>query len=383
MQQPSAINANSKTVAVPLIGGSHHFLHIVPVAACLSRMSGMHVVLYVFPGEDRTVLDDVLARLDIGSIEIEELRVPAMLKWLGKVKSEWSRPKVPTLLWWRKHISKADTVLVADMTASILKRFPNCPPMILIPHGVGDRARGFESRIRRFDYVLVGGEKIRLRMINAGVVEPDACIVVGGIKLAAVTKMAKDSHRRLFDNDRPVVLYNAHFDPALSSWSGFATDIIDRLSEDGNFNLIVAPHVRLFRECTAEVRARWENLAVADRIIVDLDSPRLSDMTYTMAADIYLGDVSSQIYEFIYRPRPCVFLNSHDAMWKNNDDYLMWQFGEVVSVIDDLVPALERAQQELPGYFGKQREVGALSFGNPENDAATKAADIIRELLRD
>lgn len=29
-------------------------------------------------------------------------------------------------------------------------------------------------------------------------------------------------------------------------------------------------------------------------------------MTYTPAADIYLGDVSSQSYEFLLDPRPCL-----------------------------------------------------------------------------
>ena len=56
--------------------------------------------------------------------------------------------------------------------------------------------------------------------------------------------------------------------------------------------------------------------AVAGRVIVDLDSHRLNDMTYTNAADIYLGDVSSQVYEFSTQPRPCVFINAHGVAWQ-------------------------------------------------------------------
>ena len=40
-------------------------------------------------------------------------------------------------------------------------------------------------------------------------------------------------------------------------------------------------------------------------------------MSY-LSADVYLGDVSSQVYEFIYKPRPCLFLNSNEIEWTND-----------------------------------------------------------------
>src|SRR3546814_2965461 len=43
---------------------------------------------------------------------------------------------------------------------------------------------------------------------------------------------------------------------------------------------------------------------------IDLGSERSIDMSYTGSADLYLGDVSSQVAEYLYRPRPCVFLNA-------------------------------------------------------------------------
>ena len=39
-------------------------------------------------------------------------------------------------------------------------------------------------------------------------------------------------------------------------------------------------------------------------------------MAYTQRADIYLGDVSSQVYEFLLNPRPCVFLNPRRFDWR-------------------------------------------------------------------
>ena len=56
-------------------------------------------------------------------------------------------------------------------------------------------------------------------------------------------------------------------------------------------------------------------------------------MSYTNAADIYLGDVSSQIYEFIQRRRPAIFLNSHAGDWQNDPSYEFWKFGPVAGSV--------------------------------------------------
>ena len=48
-----------------------------------------------------------------------------------------------------------------------------------------------------------------------------------------------------------------------------------------------------------------KQLLRAPNLRFDPGSPASTDMTYTRAADIYLGDVSSQVYEFIAEPRPC------------------------------------------------------------------------------
>src|SRR5205823_4898718 len=136
----------------------------------------------------------------------------------------------------------------------------------------------------------------------------------------------------------PTVLYNPHFDPSVGSWPGMGRAVIDRLAGSDDFNLVVAPHVRLFEHAAATARAPVESLAQPGRVRVDLGSLASSDMTYTGQADIYLGDVSSQVYEFIARPRPCVFLNPHRVAWRDDPNYLFWRMGEVIEDLDDLLP---------------------------------------------
>src|SRR3546814_11985302 len=69
----------------------------------------------------------------------------------------------------------------------------------------------------------------------------------------------------------------------------------------------------------------------SDLVMIDLASDRLFDMSYTSGADIYLGDVSSQVYGFLATPRPCLFLDTHGVDWEGDPDYLFWMPGDVAS----------------------------------------------------
>jgi hypothetical protein len=51
-----------------------------------------------------------------------------------------------------------------------------------------------------------------------------------------------------------------------------------------------------------DLAPRWHEAA---NILIDTGSTRLVDMTYTLSADGYIGDVSSQIYEFSFIRAPC------------------------------------------------------------------------------
>jgi CDP-glycerol glycerophosphotransferase (TagB/SpsB family) len=185
----------------------------------------------------------------------------------------------------------------------------------------------------------------------------------------------------LFANGRAVILYNPHFDHGLGSWHKFAADLIDAVIADGRFNLIVAPHIRMFEHASAAARDAWQARAVPGRVIVDLGSPRLSDMSYTSAADIYVGDVSSQVYEFLTIAKPCIFLDAHGADWRGNPDYAMWQFGPVVSDLQQMLSALGRAASNHADYITLQRAMVAERVGDCGERAAEVAADQLIEAL--
>ncbi|MEH6701656.1 hypothetical protein [Parasphingorhabdus sp.] len=283
-----------------------------------------------------------------------------------------------------------DALVVPETTTTFLKKNSKSerPKLIFFPHGAGDRSIGFSPEIRLFDYVLLPGEKTRDRMLDAGVIHPDNHRIVGYPKFEA---FAARPPVKMFDDDKPVVLYNPHFDPLLSSWFRFGEQILDYFAGQNDFNLIFAPHVMLFqRKLLASVEHRMlrfrqqidPRFAALDHIHIDTGSSRSVDMTYTGAADIYLGDVSSQIYEFIQKPRPAIFLNSHGAEWQGNANYEHWTFGPVIDDLSGLGATLDAVSPLSDAYRQAQSRAFAYSFDMDDRQSpAKRAATAIAEFM--
>ena len=247
--------------------------------------------------------------------------------------------------------------------------------MIHFRHGAGDRAPESEKRLAAFNIVAVPGEKDFRRAVERGY-PADRLRVCGYVKLDFFNNMKREL-TPFFDNGNPTILYNPHFDVKGSSFP-IAEQVIRNILEQSSYNLIFAPHIRLAENMSASELARWQQLAIPDRMIVDLDSPRLTDMTYTLAADVYLGDLSSQLYEFLIRPRPVAFVNAHKFDWHDNQRYAGWFLGEVAETIDEVVSAVDRAVARHPMMIEKQQAAVAVAFGDIDG-AAVRGAGIIAE----
>lgn len=323
----------------PAIGGPHQFAHFLPVAFELAARGAADVSIFVPSREDGQEVAELAMALGMRLPPVIEMRLPPWLAHALPAKAH----KLARLLFWVRRLRTCDAILCAERTSTILKRLPGiCPPLIHIPHGAGDRAVGFEGRFRFFDKVIVAGSKDRDRLVSEGVTSQDRCDVAGPIKVAALSK-ARAGSPALFRNRRPVLLYNPHFSKSLSSADAFVHRLVAAVANDTRYNLVVAPHIRMAQGWSARRRSEWESLAIDDRVLVDLGSRRSIDMTYTAAADLYIGDVSSQVYEFLIRPRPCLFVNAHGAAWEASENYAMWRLGEVIAPDCDVLDAIERA----------------------------------------
>lgn len=284
-----------------------------------------------------------------------------------------------------------DALIVPETTTTLLKSRHHLatPKLIHMPHGAGDRSIAISPDIRHFDFVLLPGNKTRDRMLAAGVIKPDNHAVIGYPKFDSPQLAGK---RQFFDNDRPTVLYNPHFDPKLSSWFKFGEKLLDYFANQDRYNLIVAPHIMLFRrKILASVEHRLmrfrrkipKKFRNIDHIRIDTGSVNSVDMSYTRAADIYIGDVSSQIYEFIAQPRPAIFLNSHGAKWQGHPDYRFWTMGPV---IDDMAQ-FERLFAEPVALSDHFRQCQIDTFNDTfdldqKSTSSSRAAQAIANYLK-
>ncbi|HEX7871672.1 MAG TPA: CDP-glycerol glycerophosphotransferase family protein [Sphingobium sp.] len=279
-----------------------------------------------------------------------------------------------------------DVLVVPESTSMMLRdRFGLADlKFVRVQHGSGDRSVTFRPVIARFDLMLLAGEKVRERMIAAGLTTAERSALVGYPKFDTVDPAAPGA--RLFANDRPTVVYNPHFEPTLSSWFDMGVDLLDWFAAQDRFNLIFAPHVMLFeRRIHASVehrRMRWrrdlpDRYAGLPHMLIDTGSAASTDMSYMKAADIYIGDISSQIYEWIARPRPAIFLNPSHTDWRGSADFAHWHLGEVVEGMDALPTALDRAVTEPDTYAAAQGQAFARTFSVTDEPASRRAARAI------
>ncbi len=364
------------------IGGRHQFFHFLPAAFELARRGNCDAVIFVPNVNAEAAVQRLAQDLDLPCPPIIALTLPGPLEWLAE-RMPPSFTKMLRLLVHARRLRAADMLLSAERTSTLLKRLPGaCPTFVHIPHGAGDRAVGFERRLALFDRIITIGQKDCERMIAAGVAHRDKVQAGGSVKLATVARLP--APRPLFNNDRPTVLYNPHFSADLGSFNAVAQRLIEQVSVSGRYNLVVAPHLRLAENWSRERITKWEAKSQSGSLIVDMGSERSVNMNYTLGADIYFGDVSSQVYEFAFHPRPCVFVNSHKLDWEGDPNYAMWKFGPVVDPDADFVAAIDDAIATHANYAKEQRDRTTYALGlGPDDgvDAIDRVADLLENML--
>ncbi|MBV7266952.1 hypothetical protein [Erythrobacter ani] len=299
------------------------------------------------------------------------------------------------LLRLRTHaglFESCDVIVSSERTFLRIKQYiepVNAPLFVKIPHGAGDRAVTFHQDNTQFDLLLVSGRKFRDEFVSAGV-EPEKIAVVGYPKFEGIDF---SNTQRFFENDNPTFLYNPHFDPHLSSWYDAGPDLLRWFASDAGqaFNCIFAPHVMLFRKnwhFSPEHRSLRASPPVptaahdAPNILVDTDGPRLFDMSYTISADAYIGDASSQIYEFLIDPRPAFFLDTAGAVRTERAKPPAFQgTGPVIQSVGELVSMLPDWRDVGAKYHASQQELVSYTFDLSDIAPSERAADAIADLL--
>jgi hypothetical protein len=335
----------------------HQVADSLPIALALAR-SGLGAEIVVATTNPR--LSAEVIRLGGGlighEIALVELHLTSRLSRLMAGTLEAALPATKLLIY-RDNLDffrELDVLVVAEKTSLILKTRYGLDSLAIVHtrHGAGDRAVGFDKASAGFDHVLVSGRKIRDRLVAEARVDPARISIVGYPKFDLAP--ARAGVHPVLNESRPVVLYNPHVSPHLSSWYRAGRRVLDWFVEHDEYHLIFAPHVMLFeRPFVVSIdRLRIdrpgrieERFLRAPNIHIDLGSRASTTMAYTDRADIYLGDASSQVYEFLLKPRPCVFLNSHGLAWQNDPNFAHWRNGPVIDRVADLGEALDRSRE--------------------------------------
>lgn len=374
-------------IAFSLVGGAHQFLHGLPVAAALSRRAGVEVEAFVARRCDARAARELLVQLDGPAVQVREMSLPGWLEALAARGGAQSPLKVLRLARWAATLRGFDGIVALERTSAFLKQLPGrCLPLVQIPHGVGGARRagggGVDRRLALFDRALVSGEADRASTVALGLLEDAQIDVVGQVKLAGLRRLGRLERHRLFANQRPTVLYNPHFHARRGTWKTYGRALIEALRRDGRFNLVVAPHVRLCEGMGEAERAQLRGLSDPDWLLVDPGSQASMDMTYTLGADIYLGDFSSQLYEWLIYQRPCVFIDQVGDGGRDDTKLPeMWSTGEVVHRIEDVLPALERASARHGEFAPHQAEIVHHAVGDPNLPSDEIAAARILAML--
>jgi hypothetical protein len=376
----------------------HQISHSLPIAVALSQAcegNNPAVEIRVATTTDRvaTEAERQLGSQHLPGLSVVRLNITSRLSRLGAVLAGRLIPAAKFLVF-RDNLDffrTLDALIVTERTSLVLKtRYGlTTPLMILADHGAGDRAIGFGPSAALYDHILAAGPKIRDRFVAEAGVAPARISITGYPKFDA----AGDRPRPQFfvGSDKPIILYNPHPSPHLSSWYRHGRAVLDFFLNNPDYNLIFAPHIMLFqRRMVATIdkfRVAFPGVldpkyAEAPNIHIDLGSIASTDMTYTDAADIYLGEASSQVYEFLRTPRPCVFLNSHRLAFEGDQNFAHWKAGPVAETPADLGPALSKARADHAAYYATQQKMlFDYTFDLTHEPSSIRAARAIRRLI--
>jgi hypothetical protein len=363
----------------------HQVPHIVPYAFELTRRHpALNATILAATEEELSFAREIGEGYPGHRTKLERLQVPGIISAIDTLLSKVVFVRKALALASNREQLRHYTALVSpELTCIALRTKPGFETvkMIFTGHGSGDNRLGgsFNARIGKFDLALLPGRKYAELLNEDGHLPKNRYAITGYPKFEAVDHIGV-TRRAFFHNDRPTIVYNPHHNASLSSWPKLGCDVLDFFYESKDYNLIFAPHILLFKRPWSRGTGLPKKYRDTENVRIDLSSRYSSDMTYLRSADIYLGDVSSQVYEFVEQPRPCVFLNGH-GFDPADPSYRHWSFGPVINDVALLADALTQARNNQASYSLPQRERFDYTFETGGTAASIRGADVIADFL--
>lgn len=286
--------------------------------------------------------------------------------------------KIPMLLRLAPHLARVSVVVCVEQTSLWLSRLaPWLSRFIFTAHGGGIPNYNTQGRLQSA-YRLMFPTLRHLDEHVARGISADRVVETGYVKAGFRPSLRREA---VFDSNKPILLFTPHWHKQRSSWWDWGREVVARLQDQDRFNVVIAPHQRLV-EVDPKSEEYLSSVAEAGHIHVDTGSFAMVDGSYTAMADLYLGDSSSQILEFLMRPRPCVFLDSPSITWRSTEAAGHWKCGETITDPGALWDALCRAPEKHADYRAYQEDLVRDEFGDVTGNAPQRAAEIVLSALK-
>ena len=331
------------------INGPHHVYHLIGPALKFASLQNKYRTILVSGNPTNTrIIKSAQKLFNIHNTTLLDIPVPLRYRFKGY------RGKVYPPVYTRikkiiPQLKNAEAVIGTshELMLQLKKNSITKPIIFYLYHGTGTRAYGFEPKLGDFDHLFIPGEYHRKRLITEKVCVDNQLIMVGTPKIDWLNKK-RSINTTLFNNNNPIFYYNPHWDIKLSSYLKWRNVILDFFKENLNYNLIFSPHP-LVKHKASKLGYKIESSGkYSDNILIDLKSDRLLEGTYIDIANIYIGDVSSMVTEWIInKPRPCIFINAHGIDWKNKEDFYMWNYGSVITDSEQLHKAIKLTDTKI------------------------------------
>ena len=361
-------------IGIFFINDIHNINHFITIAIELSKANDVSILTYP---DDHSYLFKKLNELGGKDVKVEQLKTQPFRSLTDKLKKR----NLPRINFWTKKNStyifnNFDAIIFSSVSHKHLltaKKDNAKTKLIKVPHGFSGRDHGYYKHIKDFDFKLLYGQFDHHILKEKNLL--DNYEIIGYPKLDALVGKPKTS---IFNNNKKTVIYNPHFHPKTTSWYKFGIQILNYFESQDTYNLIFAPHISLFnRKGGEDVSQIPEAFFHSKKIHIDLGSENSVEMVYIKNADIYLGDVSSQVYEFIINPRPCIFINQEKINYRDNVHYRFWQCGNVIEKMSELDGALKSSEGSFETYRTIQEKMNSencyIEDGSTASERAAKA----------
>lgn len=368
-----------KKIGFCFLAHQAHIRHQLPIAVHMSYFSGCSVELIVSTQVTLDDLNSLLEHYPRHNCVIRFVRGAKIKTWLGRFKGRLY-PNIRNVINNNKALFLSYDVLVtphSNLDAVFKLDKSRKIKYVCTFHGAGDGDIGFDVAFSNYDLLLTSGADVDERLRAEGVVhEKNTSIIIGYPKYDLVNTV----NQTLFNNDNTVFVYNPHYAQDLTSWNVFGQGVLSFFASNPQYNLVFAPHIKVF---DGKKPRELNKYLHCPNIIIDVGSRNLMDATYTKGAGVYIGDVSSQVYEFLYFDlKPVIFLNAfNNKPWEKNPSLKMWKAGVVVDEMSKLSKAIVSAQESHVNFIGVQRGLIERKFSKTDVCPGLRGAKAIAGIM--